>query len=190
MCPPLAVSQTPRQATTKPGNLHRLRNLIAAQPPLKLHPAFPIWRIALASSCGLTKLWCSVSEKAQNPPAWRTRESLQGVSVVRRINQWLGLWVACGSLTLGGAAALAARPSETLLPKETVGFWPISNLQTLDAQWKKDPDWGLDGEPHHAPFRKDLAPPDAGALGEPAGAFSASRWTTCRACPAARSASP
>ena len=55
-----------------------------------------------------------------------------------------------------GAAAWAAWPSETLLPKETVGFLAISNVDTLDAQWKKTQIGQLDREPRMRPFRKDL----------------------------------
>ena len=75
---------------------------------------------------------------------------------MRRMNQWIGLWVACGSLTVSASAAWAARPSETLLPKETVGFLAISNVDTLDAQWKKTQIGQLIESPVMRPFRKDL----------------------------------
>jgi hypothetical protein len=59
-------------------------------------------------------------------------------------------------LTLGTAVVWAARPSETLLPKETVGFLAIPNVETLDAQWKKTQIGALMESPVMRPFRKDL----------------------------------
>ncbi len=75
---------------------------------------------------------------------------------MRRMNDWIGLWVACGSLMIGAAAARAARPSETLLPKETVGFLAIPNVDTLDEHWKKTQIGQLMDSPIMQPFRKDL----------------------------------
>jgi hypothetical protein len=42
------------------------------------------------------------------------------------------------------------------LPKETVGFLAIANVDTLDAQWKKTQIGHLMESPIMAPFRKDL----------------------------------
>lgn len=72
------------------------------------------------------------------------------------IHRWTWLGVA-GSLLLGGLCqAQAVRPSETLLPKTTVGIASTTNFDTLEQQWKKTQIAQLLADPVMQPFEKDL----------------------------------
>ncbi len=75
---------------------------------------------------------------------------------MQRTRKWLWLGVAFGLLTLPVAIAPAARLSESVLPKTTVGFLAISNYDALNQHWKKTQLGQLMDDPVMAPFRKDL----------------------------------
>ena len=54
------------------------------------------------------------------------------------------------------AAAPAGRPSETLLPNTTEGFFAISNVDTLSDHWNKTQLGHLMADPVMEPFTKDI----------------------------------
>ena len=59
---------------------------------------------------------------------------------------------------MGGESAQppASRPSETLLPSTTQGFFAISNVDTLSEHWKKSQLGHLMNDPVMEPFTKDV----------------------------------
>ncbi len=62
------------------------------------------------------------------------------------------------SAGMGGESAQppASRPSETLLPSTTQGFFAISNVDTLSEHWKKSQLGHLMNDPVMEPFSKDV----------------------------------
>jgi len=70
-------------------------------------------------------------------------------------------WAACVALLAGlGNPSLAktkpSRPSETLLPKTTQGFFAISNVDLLSEHWNKTQLGHLMAQPAMQPFTKDI----------------------------------
>lgn len=57
---------------------------------------------------------------------------------------------------VGDAAAQSSRPSETLLPDTTQGFFAISNVNKLDEHWNKTQLGHLMADPVMKPFTKDI----------------------------------
>lgn len=57
---------------------------------------------------------------------------------------------------IGDALAQASRPSETLLPNTTQGFFAISNVDTLSEHWNKTQLGHLMADPVMEPFTKDI----------------------------------
>ena len=65
--------------------------------------------------------------------------------------------VACVLWLAGvGVAAPTSRPSETLLPDTTQGFFAISNVDTLNEHWNKTQLGHLMADPVMEPFTKDI----------------------------------
>ena len=67
---------------------------------------------------------------------------------------WLGLVLLLSGMAV--AAAPAGRPSETLLPNTTQGFFAISNVDTLSDHWNKTQLGHLMADPVMEPFTKDI----------------------------------
>ena len=60
------------------------------------------------------------------------------------------------SAVVGDALAEASRPSETLLPNTTQGFFAISNVDILNKHWDKTQLGHLMADPVMKPFTKDI----------------------------------
>ena len=60
------------------------------------------------------------------------------------------------SVGVGRASAETSRPSETLLPNTTQGFFAISNVDTLSEHWDKTQLGHLMADPVMKPFTKDI----------------------------------
>jgi hypothetical protein len=58
--------------------------------------------------------------------------------------------------SVGSVLAQASRPSETLLPNTTQGFFAISNVDTLTEHWNKTQLGHLMADPVMEPFTKDV----------------------------------
>jgi hypothetical protein len=71
---------------------------------------------------------------------------------------YLLCWAASMFLSagVGGTPAEAGRPSETLLPATTQGFFAISNVESLDKHWHKSQLGQLMDDPKMKPFTKDV----------------------------------
>jgi hypothetical protein len=76
---------------------------------------------------------------------------------VPRIRSWFwsGL-VGCMLAQAAFSAQPAVRPSETLLPKTTVGFASVANYDNLEANWDKTQLGKLMNDPIMDPFEKDM----------------------------------
>jgi hypothetical protein len=61
-----------------------------------------------------------------------------------------------GAGSLSAQATKSSRPSETLLPGTTQGFFAISNVDTLSEHWNKTQLGRLMADPVMAPFSKDI----------------------------------
>jgi hypothetical protein len=77
---------------------------------------------------------------------------------VPRCSRYASCWLGCVLWLsgVGGAAEQVSRPSETLLPDTTQGFFAISNVDTLSEHWNKTQLGHLMADPVMEPFRKDL----------------------------------
>lgn len=75
-----------------------------------------------------------------------------------RFLTWMSFFVGCVLLLLGvgDAHAQTGRPSETLLPNTTQGFFAISNVDTLSQHWKSTQLGHLMADPVMEPFSKDI----------------------------------
>jgi hypothetical protein len=60
------------------------------------------------------------------------------------------------SVGVGNSSAATSRPSETLLPDTTQGFFAISNVDNLDKHWNKSQLGQLMANPAMKPFTKDF----------------------------------
>ena len=65
-----------------------------------------------------------------------------------------GCWLLLASV--GDVLAQTSRPSETLLPNTTQGFFAISNVDTLSEHWNKTQLGHLMADPVMEPFTKDI----------------------------------
>ena len=75
--------------------------------------------------------------------------------VVRWKNHCTRSWAACGLLIAATSATWAAQPSEKLLPKTTVGFLAVTNVDRFDEHWHKTQMGQLFNDPVMDQFRKD-----------------------------------
>ena len=70
------------------------------------------------------------------------------------------IYVLCWAVSVfslgGGAASAASRPSETLLPDATQGFFAISNVNVLNQHWDKCQLGQLVNDPAMKAFKKDV----------------------------------
>ena len=74
---------------------------------------------------------------------------------MRWTNHCTWFWTACGLLIAAASAAWAGQPSETLLPKTTVGFFAVTNIDRFDEHWRKTQMGQLLRRPVMEQFRKD-----------------------------------
>ena len=71
------------------------------------------------------------------------------------MNHCTRFWAACGLLIAATSAIWAAQPSENLLPKTTVGFLAVTNMDRFDEHWRKTQMGQLFDDPVMDQFRKD-----------------------------------
>lgn len=73
-----------------------------------------------------------------------------------RICIWASLWCVCQALGSGGLSAQEVPRSETLLPKTTVGFVAVADVEELTRRWETTQLGQLMKDPVMQPFAKDL----------------------------------
>lgn len=74
-----------------------------------------------------------------------------------RFSRWVWFVVTWRLLIAGVVCGETARPSDTLLPKTTVGFVSATNYDDLQAHWKQTQVGKLVADPVMEPFEKDFS---------------------------------